>query len=176
MTTRDASLHLALLWVIGCAPCPRVSSVIDVQRAAVVPLSEVRTKDGEDFTGTYFSPQSGVVELSQRGELVAGRYRFVSCACELRGTILGHANGNRAQVTWHEQPVNCDGAPREAFGYLYLVSPKAIGDKPRIFGEQNYVRSSWLRSTAKTYDAPSVWSGAAISATSAEAMQGEHCP
>ncbi|HEY2732487.1 MAG TPA: hypothetical protein VGI70_00805 [Polyangiales bacterium] len=81
---------------------------------------------GGNFTGVYFSPQYGEMNLMQNGSAVIGEYKQ-----EMRsGKIQGEATGDLLKFEWTEQKAMVSNRAQEArgHGYFRYVIDKANGD------------------------------------------------
>jgi hypothetical protein len=101
---------LALLWTAaGCgASTPEI-------KAGNMP-------EGGNFTGVYFSPQYGEMNLIQNGNAVVGEYKH-----EMRsGKIQGEVEGDLLRFGWSENKAMVSNRPQEAKGrgyFRYVVDP-----------------------------------------------------
>jgi hypothetical protein len=81
---------------------------------------------GGSFTGVYFSPQYGEMNLIQNGSAVIGEYKQ-----EMRsGKIQGEASGDVLRFEWVERKAMVSNRAQEArgHGYFRYIVDKANGD------------------------------------------------
>jgi hypothetical protein len=82
--------------------------------------------DGGNFTGVYFSPQYGEMNVVQNGNAVVGEYKQ-----EMRsGKIQGEVSGDLLKFEWTEHKAMVKNRAQETrgHGYFRYVVDKANGD------------------------------------------------
>jgi hypothetical protein len=99
---------------------------------------------GGNFTGVYFSPQYGEMNLVQNGSAVIGEYKQ-----EMRsGKIQGEATGDLMRFEWVEHKAMVSNRAQEArgHGYFRYEIDKANGD--------NILKGEWGLGDAATGGGP----------------------
>jgi hypothetical protein len=102
---------------------------------------------GGNFTGVYFSPQYGEMNLVQNGSAVIGEYKQ-----EMRsGKIQGEATGDLMRFEWVEKKAMVSNRAQEArgHGYFRYEVDKANGD--------HVLKGEWGLGDAATGGGP--WNG-----------------
>jgi hypothetical protein len=82
--------------------------------------------DGGNFTGVYFSPQYGEMNMIQNGSAVVGEFKQ-----ELRsGKIQGEASGDLLHFVWTERKAMVSNRAQETrgHGYFRYIVDKGNGD------------------------------------------------
>lgn len=113
--------HLALWFVIGCGGSQG-------RKASVTPDAMPR---GGTFSGVWFSPQYGRMDLIQSGKVVIGEYE----KDERIGRIEGKAVGNVMRFSWIERREMIGGLPQETRGRGYFKYLQDAEPDPKLVGE-----------------------------------------
>jgi hypothetical protein len=103
--------------------------------------------DGGDFSGVYFSPQYGEMNMIQNGNAVVGEYKH-----EMRfGKIQGEVQGDLMRFEWTEEKAMVSNRAQESKGrgyFRYVVDP-ANGD--------HLLKGEWGLGSKETGGGP--WNG-----------------
>lgn len=92
------------------------------------------------FTGTYLSPQLGVVNLvtGNRSER-QGDFHYRSCGCEVTGMIHGWVDDNLMRFEWSEDAPHCGaGWHARGKGRLFASMPPQDDRPLRLYGNHAY--------------------------------------
>ncbi len=109
-------IHFGVLFALVCIACGPSTPEI---KAGNMP-------EGGNFTGVYFSPQYGEMNMIQNGNAVMGEYKH-----EMRsGKIQGEVQGDLMRFEWSEAKAMVSNRSQETKGrgyFRYVVDP-ANGD------------------------------------------------
>jgi hypothetical protein len=103
--------------------------------------------EGGNFTGVYFSPQYGEMNIIQNGSAVVGEFRQ-----EMRsGKIQGEAKGDLCKFVWTERKAMVSNRAQETrgHGYFRYIVDKGNGD--------HLLKGEWGLGDAQTGGGP--WNG-----------------
>lgn len=100
--------------------------------------------EGGTFTGVYFSPQYGEMNMIQNGSAVIGEYK----QDERSGKIQGEASGDLMKFEWTEHKAMVANRAQEArgHGYFRYMIDKANGD--------HVIKGEWGLNDAETGGGP----------------------
>jgi hypothetical protein len=158
MTWREVAVCCAASVGVACAP-PQVTRV-DIASAQA--LSVAPSDRSSDFSGTYQSPQSGRVVLTQHGTRLAGQYAYATEEYALRGELIGEVHGNWARVTWTEARSGRS-EPLRSEGFVYWVAGSPLDRDVRLIGEQSFfVETEVGTGTLREHRYSSAWSAVRI--------------
>lgn len=148
-----------MLWTIGCGSGPK--------KATVEPRPMPK---GGTFTGVWFSPQYGRMDLVQSGRSVIGQYT----KDERQGRIEGVARGNLLRFKWFEKREMIIGRPTEVRGRGYFRY-REDQDGAKIVGEWGHDADElgggpWNAARSKTLR-PNLSSEAEASPEEAESVE-----
>lgn len=112
-TQRTHLLRSQILWVLFLALLLTACGASGPKRATVTPAS---MPPGGSFTGVFFSPQYGEMQMVQTGASIVGEYH----KDERKGRIQGTAQGNLLRFEWSERKERIVGRPTESRGRGYF--------------------------------------------------------
>ena len=133
-----ATIGLATVALASCTQsAPAVLVVVDPSSGQTLGFSTLSAGLSANFTGDYFSPQTGTLHLEQRGQRVSGHYHDVHDDCVVDGSVVGWASGRRTELEWSEHEV-CPGGASLLAGHAELVlDPGPGASQPvRLFGRR----------------------------------------